>query len=122
MAAGAAALEELKIPSFYEGLEGKAQKFFAKLSELAEAAPIDATVNSIASMGTVFFTPGPVRDYDSAKQSQTRRFAQFFHGMLKRGIYLPPAQFECMFVSAAHTQEDLETALQAAEETLQEID
>ena len=122
MAAGAAALKEVKTPGFYEGLEGKAQKFFDKLAELAEAAPVDATVNSIAGMGTLFFTSGPVRDYAGAKRSDTKRFGRFFHGMLKRGIYLPPAQFECMFISAAHTQDDLEAALQAAEATLAEME
>jgi glutamate-1-semialdehyde 2,1-aminomutase len=68
-------------------------------------------------MMTWFFTSQPVTDYASAKRSDTARFARFFHAMLERGIYLPPSQFEAMFVSAVHTPADIELTVQAARES-----
>jgi glutamate-1-semialdehyde 2,1-aminomutase len=67
-------------------------------------------------MFTWFFTDQPVTDYESAKRSDTARFAQFFRGMLERGIYLAPSQFEAAFVSAAHTEEDIRETIAAAGE------
>lgn len=121
MAAGVATLTELSAPGFYRALEDRAVRFFTDLREMAIRAVGDAWLNTIGSVGTLFFTRGPVTDYASAKQSDTTRFARFFRGMLGRGIYLPPSQFECVFVSAAHDQEAVDTALQAAEDTLREI-
>jgi glutamate-1-semialdehyde 2,1-aminomutase len=66
-------------------------------------------------MLTVFFCAGPVTDYASAKASDTKRFARFFHAMLERGIYLPPAQFEAAFVSLAHGEAEIDATLAAAE-------
>jgi len=65
-------------------------------------------VNRVGSMFTLFFTECPVTDYESAKRSDTARFGRFFHAMLERGIYLPPSQFEATFVSAAHSEEDIQ--------------
>jgi len=62
----------------------------------------------------VVFTDSAVTDYDSAKLSDTKRFGRFFHAMLERGIYLPPSQFEALFVSTAHSEEDIERTRQAA--------
>ena len=67
-------------------------------------------------MFTVFFTPGPVRDFDSALGADRDRFAAFFRAMLERGVLFPPAQFEAAFVSAAHTDRDIEATLSAARE------
>jgi glutamate-1-semialdehyde 2,1-aminomutase len=75
---------------------------------LAAAAPQGMTVNRVGSMITFFFTEKPVTDYESAKTSDTKRFGRFFHALLDRGIYWPPAQFEAAFLSAAHSQEDIE--------------
>jgi glutamate-1-semialdehyde 2,1-aminomutase len=69
-------------------------------------------------MGTLFFHRGPVRDFDSALQSDTRAYARFFHGMLDRGFYFAPAQFEAAFVSLAHTPEQISAACAAAREVL----
>jgi glutamate-1-semialdehyde 2,1-aminomutase len=69
----------------------------------------------------VFFCRGPVTDYGSAKASDTARFARFFHGMLRRGVYLPPAQFEAAFVSLAHTELDVDTTVRAAGEAFAEL-
>ena len=71
------------------------------------------TVNRVGSMFTLFFTDRPVTDWESAKRSDTARFA-VFHAMLERGIYLAPSQFEAAFVSAAHTEEDIRKTVQAA--------
>jgi len=84
---------------------------------LAACAPESVTVNRVGSMMTWFFTSQPVTDYASAKRSDTARFARFFHAMLERGIYLPPSQFEAMFVSAVHTPADIELTVQAARES-----
>jgi glutamate-1-semialdehyde 2,1-aminomutase len=67
-------------------------------------------------MFTLFFTPGPVTDFDSALRADRERFAAFFRAMLERGILFPPAQFEAAFLSAAHTERDIETTLSAARE------
>jgi glutamate-1-semialdehyde 2,1-aminomutase len=67
-------------------------------------------------MFTFFFTDAPVTDWDSAKRSDTARFAKFFRSMLERGIYFAPSQFEAAFVSAAHTAADIEQTVKAARE------
>jgi len=72
-------------------------------------------------MLTLFFHDGPVHNYEDAKQSDTRLFARFFWEMLARGVYLPCSQFETAFVSAAHTEADIEQTIAAAQESLQAI-
>jgi glutamate-1-semialdehyde 2,1-aminomutase len=67
-------------------------------------------------MFTWFFTDQPVTDYESAKKADTGRFKKFFHGMLERGIYLPPSQFEAAFVSTAHGDAEIEYTIAAAQE------
>jgi len=84
---------------------------------LAACAPENVTVNRIGSMMTWFFTTSPVTDYDSAKLSDTARFGKFFHAMLERGIYLPPSQYEALFVSTAHSEVDIERTVEAAKES-----
>ena len=84
---------------------------------LAARAPENITVNRVGSMMTWFFTDQPVTDYTTAKACDTKLFARFFHAMLERGIYLPPSQFEALFVSAAHTEADLARTLDAARES-----
>jgi glutamate-1-semialdehyde 2,1-aminomutase len=110
VAAGLAMLRYLKRhPEVYGQLE-------ARTAELCEAAPAGVTVNRVGSMFTWFFTDQPVTDYESAKRSDTARFARFFRAMLERGIYLAPSQFEAAFVSAAHTEEDIRRTITAAGE------
>ncbi len=84
---------------------------------LAGAAPQGVTVNRIGSMLTWFFNDRPVHNYASALQSDRGAFARFFHAMLDRGIYLPPSQFESLFVSAAHSEEDVNATVDAARES-----
>ena len=104
----------------YERLAALTTKLTDGLAAAAKVAGLDVTINRAASMFTVFFRSGPVTDYASAKASDTARFARFFHGMLRRGVYLPPAQFEAAFVSLAHTELDVHTTVQAAREALAE--
>jgi glutamate-1-semialdehyde 2,1-aminomutase len=78
-------------------------------------------VNTAGSLLTLFFTGEPVRDYAAAKKSDTARFAAFYREILGRGILLPPSQFEALFVSAAHTEDDIERTLSAARASLQAV-
>jgi glutamate-1-semialdehyde 2,1-aminomutase len=107
VAAGLAMLRHLKAhPEIYTRLE-------RRTAELCAAAPQGITVNRAGSMFTFFFTPEPVTDFQSARRSDVARFAEFFHWMLDRGVYLPPSQFEAAFVSAAHTEEDIHRTVEA---------
>ena len=92
-------------------------QFDASTAALAASAPKGVTVNRAGSMMTWFFTPAPVTDYDTAKHSETGRFKRFFHAMIERGIYLPPSQFEALFVSTVHSEEDLARTVEAARES-----
>jgi glutamate-1-semialdehyde 2,1-aminomutase len=82
-------------------------------ARLCEAPPPGVTVNRVGSMFTMFFTETPVTDYETAKTSDTGRFARFFHHLLGEGIYFAPSQFEAGFVSVAHTEADIEKSRQA---------
>jgi glutamate-1-semialdehyde 2,1-aminomutase len=95
------------------------QQFDSMTTSLSAAAPKGVTVNRVGSMMTWFFTPAPVTDYDTAKHSETGRFKRFFHAMIDRGIYLPPSQFEALFVSAVHSGEDIARTVQAARESFE---
>ena len=121
MRAGIAALQQLTKPGLYEEMTQLAQRLVLGLrAELADAG-IPAQINAIGSLATVFFTPDPVKNYNDAKRSDTKRYARFFREMLDRGIFLAPSQFEAAFVSAAHTVQDIDRTLAAARESLQAI-
>ena len=79
------------------------------------------TINRVGSMITVFFCAGPVTDYATAKASDTKRFGRFFHAMLERGVYLPPAQFEAAFVSLAHGEAEIDLTVAAAGEAFRAV-
>jgi glutamate-1-semialdehyde 2,1-aminomutase len=111
VSAGLAAIRYLQAhPEVYAQLEQSA-------SALAACAPGTITVNRVGSMMTWFFTDRPVTDAESAKLSDIRRFGRFFHAMLERGIYLPPSQYEALFISAAHTETDIALTIEAARES-----
>ncbi len=103
-------------PEIYEQLDGRTARLCDGLAEAARAAGRTVTINRVGSMFTVFFTGGPVTDWASADRSDRAAFGRFFHGMLDRGVYLPPAQFEAAFLSAAHTDDDIAKTVQAARE------
>jgi glutamate-1-semialdehyde 2,1-aminomutase len=110
VSAGLAMLRHLKAhPEIYRQLEERA-------ASLVAGVPAGLTVNRVGSMFTLFFAEGPVTDYESAKRSDTKRFAEYFRFMLEKGIYLAPSQFEAAFVSAAHTGEDIARTVAASRE------
>ncbi len=121
MAAGCAALDLLTRPGTYETLDALGVRLQIGIARAAQAAGVMVTVNRVGSMLTAFFCRGPVVDYATAKTSDTALFGRFFHAMLKRGVYLPPAQFEAAFLSLAHSDSDIERTIQAAEAALREI-
>ena len=116
MAAGVATLRELAKPGVYEAVEAKAKALAAGLQAAAEEAGVQVAINQSASLLTVFFTAEPVDSYAAAMKSDTGKFKVFFQSMLNQGIYLPPSQFECWFVSLAHSDADLEKTIAAAKQ------
>ena len=119
MAAGIAQLTILKNnPQIYEELNQKSDTFFETMKENVRKSGHAWQVNHVGSIGSLFFTEQQVVDYASAKTSDTAEYARYFKYMLDNGIHLAPAQFEAMFVSAAHTEENLAYALQKAENFL----
>lgn len=114
MAAGIATLEALAEPGVYETLEARSARLAEGLAGAAIAAGTATYNTRVGSMLCTFFAPGPVTDYASATSADTRAYARFFHVMLDHGVYLAPSQFECMFVSTAHTEEHIERTIEAA--------
>jgi glutamate-1-semialdehyde 2,1-aminomutase len=85
----------------------------------AQDAGVTLSSNRVGSMFTWFFTPGPVTDWNSASNSDTDAFGGFFRAMLDNGVYLPPSQYESAFLSAAHTEDDIQKTIAAAKKALQ---
>ncbi len=121
MRAGIATLNELSKPGIYERIDELAKKLVAGLRAVFADAGIPAQVNSIGSLSTIFFTPHTVSNYSDAKRSDTKVYARFFGEMLNRGIFLAPSQFEAAFVSAAHTNGDMDRTIIAASDALKAI-
>jgi glutamate-1-semialdehyde 2,1-aminomutase len=118
MSAGIATLKQLAAPGFYEAIEKRARRLADGLRGAAEKVGVAAQVNAIGSLATLFFAPQPVRSYSDAKKSDTKRYGEFFRNMLQLGIFLAPSQYEAAFVSAAHTDADIDRTLAAARESL----
>jgi glutamate-1-semialdehyde 2,1-aminomutase len=121
MRAGIATLKELRRPGIYEAIDERAKKLVVGLRKALTDAEIVGQVNSIGSLSTLFFAPQAVSNYADAKRSDTKLYARFFRGMLDRGIFLAPSQFEAAFVSAAHTTADIDRTIAAASEVLKSI-
>jgi len=121
MRAGLATLPLLQAPRFYPALDAKAARLAEGLSAALAEAGVPGKINVSGSLLTVFFTAAPVHDYAGAKKSDTARFAAFHREMLAQGILLPPSQFEALFVSAAHTDDDIDRTIAAARSSLQTI-
>jgi glutamate-1-semialdehyde 2,1-aminomutase len=119
MSAGIATLKHLAASDFYQAIEKRAQRLASGLREAASDAGVPVQVNAIGSLATLFFAAGPVRSYSDAKKSDTKRYGHFFRKMLEQGIFLAPSQYEAAFVSAAHTDADIDRTLAAAREALQ---
>ena len=119
MTAGLWSLTELS-PRLYRHMARLGAKLAAGLAEAARAAAVPLQVNAFGSLVTPFFTSEPVRDLSSALKADTVAYGKFFNGMLARGVYPPPSQFEAWFLSGAHTDRDVAQTIRAARETLRE--
>ena len=112
MAAGITQLTLLKDhPEYYTELNEKSDLFFGQIKELLRQKELPWQVNHVGSIGSIFFTQSPVTDYASAKTSDVSAYAAYCNKMLAHGIYIAPAQFEAMFISLAHTKEDIDITL-----------
>jgi glutamate-1-semialdehyde 2,1-aminomutase len=120
MTAGLWSLAKLR-PSLYRRLAALGARLASGLADAARAAGIPLQVNGVGSLITPFFTDGPVTDYQSATNADTKRYAQFFRSMLAKGVYAPPSQFEAWFLSAAHTEADVERTLAAARSAIKTL-
>ena len=121
MSAGYAALSVLKEEQPYAALAEMGAKLADGLRALADKHGVAVTVNQFGSLLTVFFTDRPVCCYADATTADTEKFAKFFSVMLENGVHLPPSQFECWFLSTAHTQDDLDKVLKAADLAFAEV-
>jgi glutamate-1-semialdehyde 2,1-aminomutase len=121
MRGGIATLRQLQAAGFYAALEKKAARLVTGLRTALRESGVAGVVNAMGSLLTMFFGATEVTDYSSAKKSDTQKFAGFFREMLGRGVFLPPSQFEAWFVSAAHSDADIERTLEAARESLRAL-
>jgi glutamate-1-semialdehyde 2,1-aminomutase len=118
MASGLATLRVLRESDPYADLDAKTARLCDGLRQAAAAAGIPHQMARVGSMFTLFFHPGPVTGFAVAAESDTRRFAAYFHAMLERGVYLPCSQFEANFVSVRHTEADVQETVAAAAASL----
>ena len=120
MTAGMWCLNQLR-PKLYTYLAALGARLAAGLADAAREAGVALQVNAFGSLVTPFFTDRPVRDYASATSSDTELYARFFRGLIIRGIYPPPSQFEAWFLSAAHTPKDVEKTVKAARAAMNDL-
>ncbi|WP_414041997.1 glutamate-1-semialdehyde 2,1-aminomutase [Acidithiobacillus sp. M4-SHS-6] len=121
MAAGLQTLRLLTAPGFHEQLARHTQKLCAGLAERAQAAGIPLQINQVPGMFGWFFSDEPIRSFDAVMRADSQRYAQFFHGLLARGVYLAPSAYEAGFLSAAHGDAEIAATLDAAEIVLAEL-
>ena len=121
MAAGFAQLRELERIDGWTLLEKLGAQFEVRAREAISSVKVDTTFHRIGSMFCLFFTREPIVDLASAKRSDLKLFAKFFHGCLKRGVYFAPSQFETGFISTAHTPADLERTGEVVRDSLKEL-
>lgn len=117
-AAGIATLSELRDDPPYERLEQLSRRLAVGLVAAAGRAGVEHTLARVGSMMTLFFSGEPVRNWPTAAKCDTQAFARFFWGLANRGVYWPCSQFEALFVSAAHTEADIDETISAAQEAL----
>ncbi len=121
MTAGIKTLELLQKPGTYEYLERITKKLADGLLQIAKETGHAACGGQISAMFGLFFTSGPVNNYEDAKKSDTAKFGRFHRGMLEHGVYLAPSQFEAGFTSFAHTEEDIEQTLTVARDVMSSL-
>lgn len=121
MVAGIETLKVLSNKNVYKKLERLSRRLAEGMEKAAETAGVDVYITRVGSMLCVFFTKGKVTNYEEAKKSDTNKFSLFFREMLNRGIYLAPSQYEAMFLSNAHSANDIDLTIQAAEESFRKV-
>jgi glutamate-1-semialdehyde 2,1-aminomutase len=121
MAGGIKTLKLLREPEVYEKLDYRTSYLTDELLKKAAKADIPVTINRVASMFTLYFGKGPIRNYEDAKKCDRKHFVKYFHGMLEEGIYLPPSPYEAWFLSTAHSPEDLDKTIAAHERVLRKM-
>lgn len=120
-AAGLATLDVLAEPGVFDSIEQRLTMLGEGLGAIARESGIPVFQTQVGSMACLFFTEGPVTNYEQATASDTKRYAKFFWGMLERGVYFAPSQFEACFMSSAHQQQEIERTLDAARQTFKEL-
>jgi glutamate-1-semialdehyde 2,1-aminomutase len=113
VAAGIATLERLREPGLFEGIEAKTTRLVEGIRAAAGEAGIPVQAQQAGTIFGAFFTDQPVHSYEDAKRSDTARFGRYFRGLLERGVYTAPSQFEVGFMSSAHTDADIDATLAA---------
>jgi glutamate-1-semialdehyde 2,1-aminomutase len=121
VAAGLATLKELNKEGTYSRLDAMGKVLCTGIRDKAEEHGITVRVEECGSMFTVFFSAKPPSCYEDAKESDVEQYRNFFQGMLREGIYLPPSQFEAAFISLAHTKKDIRRTIEAAEQVFQKM-
>lgn len=120
VAAGIATLERLREPGLFAGIEAKATRLVEGIRAAADRVGIPVQAQQAGTIFGVFFAEQPVHDYDDAKRSDTARFGRYFRGLLERGVSIAPSQFEVGFLSAAHTDADIDDTLRAVAAALED--
>jgi len=121
VAAGRATLSVLRNSSIYDDLEERSAEFENGVRNSADKHSVPVTMNRVGSMWTLFFTEGPVTDFESANRSNREKFARFFHLMLAEGVYLPPSQLEAAFFSAAHAKKDIHQMVERVDRVMKKV-
>lgn len=121
MSAGLAMLNELSKPNSYTHLAERGRTFSQKVDEIIEPYKDNIQYSVAGTLSTLFFTNKPVRNAEDSRKCDTQQYAKFFNQMIQKGIYLPPSQFEAIFVSGAHTDEDFERTFDALKQSLKAI-
>jgi glutamate-1-semialdehyde 2,1-aminomutase len=116
--AGLVTLEQLSVPGFYDALDRKAAKLADGITRAIADAGVAAQVVRVGSLLTIFFGACAMRNYADVKRCDTAKFGAFFRALLERGVLLPPSQFEALFVSAAHSDDDIAQTIAAMKDAL----
>ncbi|MBD3224388.1 MAG: aminotransferase class III-fold pyridoxal phosphate-dependent enzyme, partial [Caldithrix sp.] len=121
VAAGLKTLEIISRPGFFDNLNKRANTFFDAIQEYIDAKALPLSLNYVNSMGCLYFSKDKVTNFKGATGSDTEQFARYFSNLLHNGVYVAPSQFEAMFISSAHTQDDLDQAMQIMQQALNDI-
>ena len=121
MTAGIETLNILKEPGTYQRLEEMSCRLAEGLLQASERVNLPIQINRVGSIMTIFFNDGPVHSYASTQISNTKRYSSFFHHMLLRGIYLAPSQYEALFLSLAHSNHDVDSTIDAAQDSFLQL-